>query len=85
MSAGWLARLNHEQRTAVACTDAPLLIVAGPGTGKTRTLTVRIAYLIHELGVEPENCAGDHLHQQGRRRTGRAPNRFGSAQRSPAA
>jgi len=50
-----LADLNPEQRAAVLCTDAPAIIVAGPGTGKTRTLTVRIAYLILEKGVAPEN------------------------------
>ena len=38
------AGLNEEQRAAVLCTDVPLVIVAGPGTGKTRTLTVRIAH-----------------------------------------
>jgi uncharacterized protein (TIGR00375 family) len=46
--------LNAEQATAVQTVDAPLVIVAGPGTGKTRTLTVRIAYLIEVLGVAPE-------------------------------
>ncbi len=50
-----LADLNPEQRAAVLCTDAAAIIVAGPGTGKTRTLTVRIAYLIREKGVAPEN------------------------------
>ena len=49
------AGLNAEQRAAVLCTDAPLVIVAGPGTGKTRTLTVRIAHLILEKQVAPEN------------------------------
>ena len=49
-----LADLNPDQRAAVLCTDAPLVIVAGPGTGKTRTLTVRIAYLIREKGIPPE-------------------------------
>jgi DNA helicase II / ATP-dependent DNA helicase PcrA len=46
--------LNAEQEAAVRCIDAPLLIVAGPGTGKTRTLTHRIAYLIAQHGVAPE-------------------------------
>lgn len=50
-----LDSLNPQQAAAVQTIDAPLVIVAGPGTGKTRTLTVRIAYLIEELGVEPES------------------------------
>jgi len=50
-----LADLNPEQRAAVLCVDAPLIIVAGPGTGKTRTLTARIAYLIAQQGVAPES------------------------------
>ncbi|RIK44269.1 MAG: AAA family ATPase [Chloroflexi bacterium] len=49
-----LAGLNTEQQAAVRCIDSPLLIVAGPGTGKTRTLTHRIAYLMTEHGVAPE-------------------------------
>ncbi len=49
-----IAGLNDQQRAAVRCTDRPLVIVAGPGTGKTRTLTVRIAYLILEQGVAPD-------------------------------
>ena len=48
-----LAGLNPQQQEAVLCTDMPLIIVAGPGTGKTRTLTYRIAYLIAEKGVSP--------------------------------
>jgi DNA helicase II / ATP-dependent DNA helicase PcrA len=51
--ADWMARLNTEQRAAVECVDAHLLIVAGPGTGKTRTLTVRIAHLIQQQHVSP--------------------------------
>lgn len=52
---GLLAGLNPQQLEAVQCIDAPLIIVAGPGTGKTRTLTYRIAYLIAGKGVAPEN------------------------------
>jgi DNA helicase-2/ATP-dependent DNA helicase PcrA len=47
--------LNPDQQSAVLCTDAPLIIAAGPGTGKTRTLTMRIAHLIRDLGVAPES------------------------------
>ena len=50
----WLERLNEEQLAAVRCTDASLIISAGPGTGKTRTLTVRIAHLVRGLGVSPD-------------------------------
>ena len=57
-----------QQRAAVLCTDAPLVIVAGPGTGKTRTLTVRIAHLILEEGVAAGGGPRYHLHQQGRGR-----------------
>ncbi len=50
------ARLDEEQRKAVEIVRGPLLIVAGPGSGKTRTLTTRIALLIREHGVAPETC-----------------------------
>ena len=45
--------INDEQKQAVIETEGPLLIIAGPGTGKTFTLVKRIAYLIHEKGVHP--------------------------------
>ena len=47
-----LDRLNSKQREAAMCMEGPLLILAGAGSGKTSTMTERIAYMI-EQGIPP--------------------------------
>lgn len=51
----WSAGLTEAQRRAVEHDDGPLMVLAGPGTGKTRVITRRVAHLIRERGVRPES------------------------------
>ncbi|MGQ9731045.1 MAG: ATP-dependent helicase [Candidatus Zipacnadales bacterium] len=54
-SASVLDALNPQQRAAAECIEGPLLIFAGAGSGKTRALTYRIAHMVRERGIPPDN------------------------------
>ncbi len=48
-------RLNAEQKTAVETIDGPLLVVAGPGTGKTQILALRVAEILEQTDTSPDS------------------------------
>jgi DNA helicase-2/ATP-dependent DNA helicase PcrA len=51
----YLQRLNEKQRQAVEATEGYVRVIAGPGSGKTQTLTTRLFYLVEGLGINPSN------------------------------
>ena len=55
MAADILEKLNDSQRQAVTSTEGNVRVIAGAGSGKTRALAVRFAYLVNEMGILPGN------------------------------
>jgi superfamily I DNA/RNA helicase len=71
-----LDSLNEPQREGVVNVEGACMIVAGAGSGKTRVLTYRIAYLIHTLGEDPFSIFGPYIYQQSGRGDAKQDSRY---------
>ena len=78
-SAPWLDELNPEQKQAVTTTEGPLLVLSGAGTGKTKVLTTRLAYILSQMKANPWNClVVTFTNRAAREMTHRARNMIGN-------
>ena len=58
-----LEGLNEQQRQAVTATEGFIRVIAGAGSGKTRALSRRFAYLVNDIGIMPSNILLRHIYQ----------------------